>query len=231
MPSTVGDLILYLFGGFGLFLVASLALSRVSTLGTLSDSLARYLMNLVFLGGGALFWGVRRRRVTWDQLGLSPRHWRWMYLWLAILISALLNPIRAGLAVLIQLLFGGGLAGLQQRSDILLAGGFTVPGFLLTLIFVGILAPVSEELYFRGLLFNWLDEHMSLWPSVLISAALFGLGHFDSIGVAVAAFIMGIVNAWVYARTRSLWMSIAIHIVTNSSAIILLFVTMLIPSR
>jgi len=64
---------------------------------------------------------------------------------------------------------------------------------------------------------------------VLISAALFGLGHFDSIGVAVAAFMMGIVNAWVYARTRSLWMSIAIHAVTNSSAIILLFVSTQIP--
>ncbi len=214
-----------------MFLAASAALSLVSKIGTLGNSLARYLMNLVFLGGAALFWGLRRKKITWDQLGLSLHRWRWAFLVLAILISAVLNPIRAGLAILVQMLFGGGMAGLQERSTILLGGGFTWPAFILTLIGVGILAPISEELYFRGLLFNWFEEHMPFWPSVLISAALFGLGHFDTIGVVVAAFIMGIVNAWVYARTRSLWMPIAIHAVTNSSAIILLFVSMLIQGK
>ncbi len=227
-PSTVGDLILYLLGGFGLFLAASLALSLVSDVGTLADSLGRYLLNLIFLGGAALFWGLRRKKITWEQLGLALHRWRWSFLGLAVLISAVLNPIRAGLAILVQMLFGGGMAGLQERSTILTAGGFTWPTFILTLVGVGILVPISEELYFRGLLFNWFREHFRFWPSVMLSAALFGLGHFDTIGVVVAAFIMGIVNAWVYERSGSLWFPIAIHAITNSSAIILIFVSMLL---
>ncbi len=230
-PSTVIDLILYLLGGFGLFLVASLALSLVSKVGTLSDSVARYLLNVLFLGGGALFWGLRRKKITWGQLGLSLKRWRWAFLGLAILITGALYPLRAGVAYALQMLLGGGMAGLQERSDILTAGGFSWPTFILTLIGVGILVPFSEELYFRGLLFNWFEEHMSFWPSVLISATLFGMGHFDSIGVAASAFLIGVVNAWVYARTRTLWLPVAIHVVTNSSAIILIFVAMLIQSK
>ncbi len=225
--STVGDLVLYLLGGFGLFLVASTLLSLGSSPGTLADLLARYLLNLIFLGGAALFWGLRRKKITWNQLGLALKRWRWSFLGLAILISAVLNPIRAGLAILIQILFGGGMAGLEARNTILTAGGFSWPAFILTLVGVGILVPFSEELYFRGLLYNWLKGRFRFWPSVLLSAALFGLGHFDTVGVMVSAFIMGIVNAWVYERSGSLWFPIAIHAITNSSAVILIFASML----
>jgi membrane protease YdiL (CAAX protease family) len=58
--------------------------------------------------------------------------------------------------------------------------------------------------------------------SALLSSAWFAIGHIDAIGVAVSSFIMGVVLAWVYERTKSLWLTIAIHIITNSTAVILL---------
>jgi membrane protease YdiL (CAAX protease family) len=76
------------------------------------------------------------------------------------------------------------------------------------------------------LIHNWFAEHFRFWPRVLLSSAIFGLGHFDSIGVVISSFVMGVVIAIAYERTQTLWLPIAIHAVTNSAAIVLLFVTL-----
>jgi membrane protease YdiL (CAAX protease family) len=83
------------------------------------------------------------------------------------------DPARTGdqshsglLALLAQMLVGSGLEALEGRAEILTAGGFTWPAFIITLLGVGILIPVAEELYFRGLMHNWFAEHFRFWPRV-----------------------------------------------------------------
>ena len=96
------------------------------------------------------------------------------------------------------------------------------------------LAPISEELYFRGLIHRWFQSRLRFWPRVLLSSAIFGLAHFDSIGVAVSSFMLGLINAVAYERSESVWLPIAIHMITNSFGVILLYVataiTQLLPS-
>jgi len=225
-PNTLADLLLYLLAGVGLFIIFSSLLALVSQVGTLLDSAIRYLLNLLFLGGTTIVFGIYRKKITWQQLGLHFHRWRGRYLWIAILLGLAINPIRALLALVAQMLFGGGLEALEGRAEIILAGGFTWPAFLITLIGVGILIPIAEELYFRGLLHNWFAEHFNYWPRVLLSSAVFGLGHFDSVGVVISSFIMGIFIAIAYERTKTLWLPIAIHAVTNGGSIILLYLTM-----
>jgi membrane protease YdiL (CAAX protease family) len=55
---------------------------------------------------------------------------------------------------------------------------------------------------------------------------IFGLGHFDTLGVLISSFIMGIVIAIAYERTKTLWLPVAIHAVTNGGSIILLYLAM-----
>jgi uncharacterized protein len=215
-----------LLTGFGLFIVFSALLSLVTQVGTLVDSTLRFLINLIFLGGSTILFGVYRKKITWNQLGLQSDRWRIQFIWIAILLGLAINPIRALLALLAQMLVGGGLEALEGRAEILTAGGFTWPAFIITLLGVGILIPIAEELYFRGLIHNWFAEHFRFWPRVLLSSAIFGLGHFDSIGVVISSFVMGVVIAIAYERTQTLWLPIAIHAVTNSAAIVLLFVTL-----
>jgi membrane protease YdiL (CAAX protease family) len=108
------------------------------------------------------------------------------------------------------------------RADLFGVGLDTWYGALIMLIGVGVLAPIAEELFFRGLIYNWGRQRWGLWVSALFSSAWFALGHIDSIGVAVSSFIIGVVLAWAYERTKSLWLTIAIHIITNSTAVFLL---------
>jgi hypothetical protein len=59
---------------------------------------------------------------------------------------------------------------------------------------------------------------------IFASSLIFGLFHFDSIGVVFSSFILGVIAAWIYERTRSLLTSVIVHVTTNSIAIVLVFV-------
>lgn len=79
-----------------------------------------------------------------------------------------------------------------------------------SVVFACLLAPVTEEILFRGLLFGWLRYKFGVIPAVLGSSILFAAWHFDLNGF-VQYFALGLVLATVYSRTRNLWLSMMIH--------------------
>jgi membrane protease YdiL (CAAX protease family) len=224
------DLLLYLVGGFGLYLLATLVLGLLITDFTnIWAIFSIYLLNGLCLGGSLYFWGVRRGKTSWSALGVYPPVWNWRWFWLAIGLTALLIPIRGVLALIVEWLLGGGSQGLQTRMDLFTAGGgFSWLKFALSLLGIGIIAPISEEFYFRGLLQGWLKGRFSFWPRILLSAALFGLAHFDTLSVAVSAVVMGLVNAVALEKSKSLWLPVFLHMLTNSFALIVLYLSMLL---
>jgi membrane protease YdiL (CAAX protease family) len=78
-------------------------------------------------------------------------------------------------------------------------------------------APVCEELFFRGILFKVLRQRMALWPAALIDGVLFGLVHGSLVIVPVLA-ALGIMFCYVYERTGSLFPTIALHSLNNTIA-------------
>ncbi len=82
------------------------------------------------------------------------------------------------------------------------------------------LAPISEELFFRGFLFGGLRGRLSFWPAALISGVFFGLIHLLGGTLAVipplAAF--GVLLAWLYERTGSIGPPILMHALQNAIA-------------
>ncbi len=221
------DLFLYLFGGFGLFMLAGILIGPYFTEINLLLTSLTILFNLIFVGGTAYLLGILRNKISWKQLGIKPVIWRWEYILLAGILAVALMPIRSAIGLFFQWLIEGGFDSLVQRENLFSAGGLTWGGFFITFIGIGILAPISEELYFRGLIHHWFRERWGMWASIIASSVFFGLAHFDSVGVLVSSFIMGIVMAYVYERTKTLWITIAIHVITNSIAVFLLYLSML----
>lgn len=89
-----------------------------------------------------------------------------------------------------------------------------------SVILIAILAPVSEELFFRGMLFGGLRGRMSFLPAALISAAVFGSLHLPTGPSTVPPLILfGFLLAWVYERSGSLWPAIILHVINNSLAL------------
>ena len=72
-----------------------------------------------------------------------------------------------------------------------------------------VLIPVLEELLYRGILFKTFAESFSYKIAMVLSAALFLLGH-PMISWPVV-FIIGVLLAWIYWQTDNLAVTIVIH--------------------
>lgn len=87
-----------------------------------------------------------------------------------------------------------------------------------------ILAPVCEEIAFRGFLFAGLRRAMRFRWAALASGALFGLAHADPIRF-VGLSVTGMLLAGLYERRRTLVAPMAAHFTVNLVAVLSLFAT------
>ncbi len=89
-------------------------------------------------------------------------------------------------------------------------------------MFLGVvlIGPICEEIVFRGIILEGLLKNYSTQKAIVFSAAIFGLIHFIPIQV-INAFFMGIVLGWIYLKTRSLWVCIALHVLNNGLSVLM----------
>jgi hypothetical protein len=90
----------------------------------------------------------------------------------------------------------------------------------LILLTIGIVAPIAEELLFRGLVFHLFNRHMNVKVALIVQGLLFGAFHMNIVQ-GLYASVLGIVLGIAYLLTGSLWIPIIIHIVNNSVALLL----------
>lgn len=89
---------------------------------------------------------------------------------------------------------------------------------------VVILAPIAEEIFFRGVVFNaWRREGGRRW-AYIGSAALFAVIHLSWASV-VPIFALGLALAWAYERTGSLVAPIVMHAVVNGISVALVLLS------
>jgi len=228
-PASWLELLLYLFAGFGLYLLASIGVGLLFREMSIWVSVTAYALNVIFLGGSMWVLSVWRKKASWSEIGIWPVRWQWYWLLIVVGLVIVFIPIRTLLGVITQLVLEGNLDSMQARAQLLMGGEtFSWLDFAITLLGAGILAPVSEELYFRGLLHRWFQSRFGFWPRVLLSSVLFGLAHFDSLAVIISSFIMGVMNAIAYEKSKSLWLPILIHVFNNSLAVVILYALLLI---
>ncbi|SMC88681.1 CPBP family intramembrane glutamic endopeptidase [Moheibacter sediminis] len=95
---------------------------------------------------------------------------------------------------------------------------YKVAGF----ITVCILAPILEEILFRGILLRGM-LHQGINPAIaiILSSILFGLAHMNP-WQFIGAGILGAIFAYIYYRTKSLWICIFLHSLNNTISFILM---------
>ncbi|MDO5018382.1 MAG: type II CAAX endopeptidase family protein [Lagierella massiliensis] len=86
--------------------------------------------------------------------------------------------------------------------------------YIWILLSVVILGPIVEELLFRGIIINTLNNTFSRKTAILISAVIFGIWHKDLIQMVYTIFF-GIVLGVVYSRTNNIKYPIYMHILNN----------------
>ena len=100
---------------------------------------------------------------------------------------------------------------------------FSWTKFGLTLLSFGLIGPIVEELYFRGLIHTWFQSRFGYGVRVLASSLIFGLSHLPHIGNAFSAFVSGLILVVAYEKSRSIWLSIATHVANNSFLVVVVY--------
>ncbi len=86
--------------------------------------------------------------------------------------------------------------------------------FMVSALFI---APLFEELFFRGILLRGFMGNYNPVVSIVLSALLFGIFHMNG-PQFVNAFLLGLILGYVYYSTRSLILCVAIHAMNNGIA-------------
>lgn len=96
----------------------------------------------------------------------------------------------------------------------------TVVNQILLFTTIAIAAPVVEEIIFRGMLQNAFAGWMPAWLAVLMSAFVFALIHFQPEALP-ALMALGAAFGAIYHYTKSLRLTILLHVVNNAAALML----------
>lgn len=90
-----------------------------------------------------------------------------------------------------------------------------------SILMLVILAPVMEEVLFRGILLESVRSKYNSGRAIVVSALMFGVIHFIPQQV-VNAFVIGLILGFIYVRTDSLWPVIIIHALNNAMAYVVM---------
>jgi len=127
------------------------------------------------------------------------------------------------LTVLLQTISGEPVEAPEQVGEHLPAVGTA-----LTVVYAIVIAPIGEELFFRGVLFRALRDRHGFWVGAVGSSIGFGLIHFipgsaiDAALLMTVMFFTGIALCFIYERRRTIVAPIAAHVTFNVIGIVLI---------
>lgn len=149
------------------------------------------------------------RLMTWRDIGFA-------------LAGALVYQAAAVMLILaLQRLVPGFDAGQKQETGF--SNTLSPVNAVLVFFVLVVLAPIAEELIFRGYLFGTLRRCVPLVAAAVITSALFGLVH-GQWNVAVDVFVLSLVSCYLRVRTGALWSSFLLHMAKNAFAFYMLYV-------
>ena len=91
---------------------------------------------------------------------------------------------------------------------------------VLGILTLAVLAPLLEEVLFRGAIQGMLMRFFGRpWPAIIVAALIFGVFHMNPVQI-VYATLLGIILGWIYYRTGSLLSVIVGHVLNNSLAVV-----------
>lgn len=152
---------------------------------------------------------------------------RWPDLPLGVSVAFVAIPT---LGLLLSLLAAAGLVetGDVDNTTVLFAGAGGGVGFLLVAGAVALLAPLWEEVLFRGLLLRSIQRRLGAVPAVLLSSAAFGALHAQpgrGVALVLVTGALGVVLALVTLRAGRLGPAVVAHAAFNATTVLLVGVS------
>jgi uncharacterized protein len=110
---------------------------------------------------------------------------------------------------------------LQKMTNEMIAAIPRTPvNWVFLIVTISILPGIAEELVFRGFLQNSFANHMPRLAAIGLSSALFAAMHMQLYAFPLL-FILGAIFGYLYCKTGSLRVNIALHVINNAAALLL----------
>ncbi|MEJ6528606.1 CPBP family intramembrane glutamic endopeptidase [Exiguobacterium sp. USCH10] len=135
-----------------------------------------------------------------------------IFLWTIVLI------VLSIIIVIVQSYFGIGTSNTKTES---LQSDLSIISILIAFGSAAIVSPIYEEIFYRGFLYRFFQERFGVGIGMIASAGIFTLAHLPTTNTLLVNFVSGLVFAWVYERTNSIYSSMLIHGTFNGLAVLL----------
>ena len=148
-------------------------------------------------------WGDPRRTLTYGGLGA---------------LGALVASIGIMLLIVLVIYLLGGSNPLTTEAEQVetMTGG----QLLVSIAVVVILAPIFEELFFRGLFYPPLRRSLGPTLAIIINGIIFGALHMRYLSI-ISLILVGMILAYVYEKTESLYAPILTHALYNGLVVMI----------
>lgn len=170
---------------------------------------------------GLVFFFWYKREIRGEVRGSIRKVFAFKNVVLLILLGIGSQFFISGMLSIAQKYFSSLFADYAKQMEQLTNGNYFVVLLLLVII-----APVTEELVFRGVILHKTNRYISFVGANIIQAVLFGIYHMNIIQGIYAA-IIGLVLGAVYYKFKSIFTSMFLHMVLNTSS----FLIMLFPDN
>lgn len=219
-PWQFKDLVLVVFSVACLGFITLLALKYFdvgryfSTSGSLEIILIGFLLQWLIISIPLVFFTIRRRiKFTAENFGFKK-----IQLWTFIkeILKAYLLYIGISLIIsAIVIYFDVQIPGYQVQENIIPLFGNDKLSLIIAGIVVVVIAPLFEELFFRGFLLRTLVDKLGLYFGSIVSAMIFALVHFPWQSI-IPIFILGLIINSIVIRTKNIWPALGFHIFNNA---------------
>lgn len=183
---------------------------------------------VLYLGSAGLYglllsgvYWFAARRSGWKALGIRSAP-----IWTILITPVLLVIELAGMFSINQAIAQfQGEQFVNPQVDALSGGkAFDIPHVLLLLLLIAVMAPIAEELFFRGMIYPLIRNSWGRVAAIILSALIFSFFHFIPILIP-ALFFIGLILALLREWSNSIIPCIILHMMQNG--VVVLGITLL----
>ena len=221
---------LWVYGGtmFGFFFVAKL-LELIANLGVSFQGVNENVLQLVFqavsyVGALLVVIGVPylffRGKINKELFGLKGKM-KWKYPLIAVGGFGVYYIISIFLTLLMTLINPD--FDISQAQDVGFESLASSSDYVLAFLALVVIAPIVEEIIFRGFLFGVLKKSYRFWVAAILTSLTFAIAH-GAWNVGVDTFALSLVLCYLRYNYDSIYPAIFLHMVKNGMAYLLLFI-------
>lgn len=182
--------------------------------------LIMYLLQVAGMLFPLWFFVIRKYESGWKEFAF-----KWIGTGKTILWILMAYMFFLGISIFLIMLFfnlGIGSLGFEKQSSIFEIFGTDPFGVFIAVVVALLLAPIVEEVFFRGFVLQTLAKRISPFWGVVLTALIFASVHFEFQSI-MPLLILSVVLNIIFVKTKSIWPGILFHVFNNTISFVALY--------